>query len=162
VSVRHSAGGAAPGRQPGPSQQRQYRRAGSCSCRRQQRPTLRLARRPRWPKQSTRAVKSLSGPGQRGTSLLTNPTGNNLARISYLQSALRTGAYDYRRGPRSVSRSRRRIGDAFTTVRLGRTGDGGCLRLQVYAHALSHVATAVPPAWCSSLLRRSRRGSGGG
>jgi hypothetical protein len=108
-------------------------------------------------------VKSLYGPGQRVTSLPTNPIGKFLARISYLQSAVRTGAYDYRRGPRSVSRSRRRIGDAFGScnhVAARADGDDGCLRPQVYAHDPSHVAAAVP--WCLNRLLRSRRGSDGG
>ncbi len=85
------------------------------------------------------------------------------ARISYLQSALRTEACDYRRGPRSVSRSRRLIGDAFGSCDHGaaRTdGDDGCLRPQVYAHDPSHVAAAVQ--WCLNRLLRSRRGSDGG
>ena len=43
---------------------------------------------------------------------------------------------------------------SHVTTRLGRTGDDGRLRLQVYAHHPSHVAAAVP--WCLNRLRRSR------
>ncbi len=47
-----------------------------------------------------------------------------------------------------MSRSRRRIGDAFASCDHDATrtdGADGCSRLQVYAHDPSHVAAAVVP-----------------
>ena len=79
--------------------------------------------------------------------LLTRP-GRYSARAAYLQPALRSGACDYRRGRRSVSRSLRRTG-----VPSGSPGHGGLGRRKpgaddfgVYAHDPRHVAAAVP--WC--------------
>ena len=76
--------------------------------------------------------------------LFTRP-GRSSARAAYLQPALRRGAYDYRQGRRSVSRSLRRTG-----VPSGSPGHGGLgrrepgLTTSVYAHDPRHVAAAVP------------------
>ncbi len=78
--------------------------------------------------------------------LLTRP-GRSSARASYIHQALRSGAYDYHRGLRSVSWSLRRTG-----VPSGSPGYGGLgprepgLTTSVYAHDPRHVAAAVP--WC--------------
>ena len=90
-------------------------------------------------------VYSPLGPDNVSRHLLTRP-GRYSARAAYLQPALRSGAYDYRRGRRSVSRSLRRTG-----VPSGSPGHGGLGRRKpgaddfgVYAHDPRHVAAAVP------------------